>query len=167
MLGLMPTALITGSSTGMGAELSLQLADRGWTVVATMRHPERAADPLRAHPAVHVLELDVTRADSITAAVDAVLGRFGHIDAVVNNAGYAQRGTLEEVSLEQWRAQYETNVFGIVGVLQAVLPDMRARDHGHVVNISSMGGHVGLPTMSAYTSSKFALEGLSEGLAKE
>lgn len=161
------TALVTGTSTGLGRELALQLAERGWEVVATVRDTARVDDALRRHRGVLVLPLDVTDPDAVRSAVAATLERFGSVEAVVNNAGYAQRGTLEEVSLGQWRAQYETNVFGVVTVLQEVLPSMRERDRGHVVNVSSMGGHVSLPTMSAYTSSKFALEGLTEGLAQE
>jgi len=159
------TVLITGTSSGMGQELVAQFARRGWNVAAVMRSPSES-DFANLNN-VQVLTADVTKPDSIRSAVARSSVVFGPIDVVVNNAGFAQLGTLEEISLDQWRAQYETNVFGVVTVVSAVLPQMRARMTGHIINISSMGGHVSLPTMSAYTSSKFALEGLSEGLAKE
>lgn len=160
------TVLITGTSSGMGHELVAQFARRGWNVAAVMRRSPSESDFANLNN-VQVLTADVTKPDSIRSAVARSSVVFGPIDVVVNNAGFAQLGTLEEISLDQWRAQYETNVFGVVTVVSAVLPQMRARMTGHIINISSMGGHVSLPTMSAYTSSKFALEGLSEGLAKE
>jgi NAD(P)-dependent dehydrogenase (short-subunit alcohol dehydrogenase family) len=149
----------------MGRELVGQFARRGWNVAALMRRPRDGA--FAELPNVRVLAADVTEPDSVRAAVAETSQVLGPIDVVVNNAGFAQLGSLEEASLDQWRAQYETNVFGIVTVVSAVLPQMRARRAGHVINIASMGGHVSLPTMSVYTSSKFAVEGLSEGLAKE
>lgn len=151
----------------MGRELAHQLAGRGWNVIATMRDVSRADPAFAGMSAMRVLEADVTDPRSVRAAVDEATAAFGQIDALINNAGYAETGTLEEVSLDRWRAQYETNVFGVVTVTDAVLPQMRARRAGHILNISSMGGHVSLPAMTAYTSSKFALEGLSEGLSKE
>ncbi|GAF47621.1 SDR family NAD(P)-dependent oxidoreductase [Rhodococcus wratislaviensis] len=163
----MSVALITGASSGMGRELALQLASRNWTVVASMREPARASAELAANPNVNVIQLDVTDSNSIESAVKWIETTVGPISALVNNAGFAQYGSLEEVSPEQWLKQYDTNVMGIVRVLDAVLPGMRERRAGHILNISSMGGHVALPTMTAYTSSKFAVEGLSEGLAKE
>jgi NAD(P)-dependent dehydrogenase (short-subunit alcohol dehydrogenase family) len=161
------TVFITGTSSGMGRELVHQFAGRGWNVIATMREARRADPAFAGMSAVRVLEADVTDPRSVQTAVDEATAAFGQIDALINNAGYAEIGTLEEVSLDRWRAQYETNVFGVVTVIDAVLPQMRARRAGHILNISSMGGHVSLPTMTAYTSSKFALEGLSEGLGKE
>jgi len=159
------TVLITGTSSGMGHELVAQFARRGWNVAAVMRNPSES--DFANLDNVQILTADVTHPDSIHSAVARSSAVFGPLDVVVNNAGFAQLGTLEEISLDQWRAQYETNVFGVVSVVSAVLPQMRGRRAGHIINISSMGGHVSLPTMSAYTSSKFALEGLSEGLAKE
>ncbi|MFE4256479.1 SDR family NAD(P)-dependent oxidoreductase [Streptomyces sp. NPDC056910] len=126
----------------------------------------RGHERLRDNPNVHLLQLDVADDNSVTTAVKIVEDGIGPICALVNNAGFAQYGSLEEVSLEQWRQQYDTNVMGIARVVAAVLPGMRERRSGHILNISSMGG-VALPTMTAYTSSKFAVEGLSEGLAKE
>ncbi|MFC7110430.1 SDR family oxidoreductase [Nonomuraea rubra] len=136
-------------------------------VAATLRDPTKAEPSFAGLPEFLVLPLDVTRPETIRTAVAETTERFGGIDVLVNNAGFAQLGTLEEVSLEQWRTQYETNVFGVVNVIQAVLPQMRERRAGHILITSSMGGHVSLPTMSAYTSSKFAVEGIGEGLAKE
>ncbi|MGR6919917.1 SDR family oxidoreductase [[Actinomadura] parvosata] len=161
------TVLITGTSTGMGRELALQFSRRGWNVAATMRDPAKADPSFAGLPQFLVLPLDVTRPETIRAAVAETTERFGGIDVLVSNAGFAQIGTLEEVSIEQWRTQYETNVFGVVNVIQAVFPQMRERRAGHILITSSMGGHVSLPTMSAYTSSKFAVEGIGEGLAKE
>jgi NAD(P)-dependent dehydrogenase (short-subunit alcohol dehydrogenase family) len=161
------TVLITGTSSGMGRELALQFAERGWNVAATMRDLADADPAFADREQVLVLPLDVTAPATIDAAVAAAVSRFGRIDVLVNNAGYAQTGTLEEVSADQLRAQYETNVFGAVSVTKAVLPQMRVRRAGHIIMTSSMGGQVSLPTMTVYTSSKFALEGISEGLAKE
>jgi NAD(P)-dependent dehydrogenase (short-subunit alcohol dehydrogenase family) len=161
------TVLITGTSSGMGQELVLQFARRGWNVTATLRNPAKADPSFAEWNNVLVAVLDVTDPTSIRKAVAETNEHFGPIDVLINNAGYAQLGALEEVSLEQLRAQYETNVFGVVNVVDAVLPQMRERRAGHIINIGSMGGHVSLPTMTVYTSSKFALEGITEGLAKE
>lgn len=160
------TVLITGTSSGMGRELTAQFSHRGWNVIATTRS---AASRTGVHelPGVVATELDVTDPARARQVVAEALSRFGAIDVLINNAGFAQLGTLEEIGLDAWRAQYETNVFGLVCVTQAVLPTMRERRAGHIILIASMGGHVSLPTMTAYTSSKFAVEGIGEGLAKE
>ncbi len=160
------TVLITGTSSGMGRELTAQFSRRGWNVVATTRSASSRTD-VHELPGVVATELDVTDPLRTRAVVAETLDRFGAIDVLINNAGFAQLGTLEEIDLDGWRAQYETNVFGLVSVTQAVLPSMRKRRAGHIILISSMGGHVSLPTMTAYTSSKFAVEGIGEGLAKE
>jgi NAD(P)-dependent dehydrogenase (short-subunit alcohol dehydrogenase family) len=160
------TVLITGTSSGMGEELVRQFSRRGWDVAATVRTWASRTD---AHelPGVRTWEMDVTDPASVQRVVDGVLAAHGTIDVLVANAGYAELGALEEVPVERWRAQYETNVFGVVTTVQAVLPSMRTRRAGHIIIVASMGGHVSLPTMTAYTSSKFAVEGLAEGLAKE
>lgn len=160
------TVLITGTSSGMGRELTAAFSRRGWNVVATTRS---AASRSEVHdlPGVVAVDLDVTDPAQTRTVVAETIQRFGAIDVLINNAGFAQLGTLEEVDLDAWRAQYETNVFGLVSVTQAVLPSMRERGSGHIILVSSMGGHVSLPTMTAYTSSKFAVEGVGEGLAKE
>lgn len=160
------TVLITGTSSGMGRELTAQFAHRGWNVVATTRSAASRTD-VHQLPGVVATDLDVTDPARARQVVAEALDRFGAIDVLINNAGFAQLGALEEIDLDGWRAQYETNVFGLVSVTRAVLPSMRARRAGHIILISSMGGHVSLPTMTAYTSSKFAVEGVGEGLAKE
>ena len=160
------TVLITGTSSGMGRQLTTEFSARGWNVVATTRS-EASWNEAHELPGVVPALLDVTDEDQTRSLVDETLARFGAIDVLINNAGFAQLGTLEEVDLESWRRQYETNVFGLVSLTQAVLPSMRSRRAGHIILISSMGGHVSLPSMSVYTSSKFAVEGIGEGLAKE
>ncbi|MER5474991.1 SDR family NAD(P)-dependent oxidoreductase [Streptomyces sp. NPDC002685] len=161
------TVLITGASTGMGETLTFEYVERGWNVVATMRDTAKANPAFADLDTVLVTRLDVTDRVGIDQAVKETLDRFGAIDAVVNAAGYGQLGTVEEVSIDQLRAQYETNVVGVVQVVQAVLPHMRERGAGHIVNVGSMGGHVSLPTMAVYCSSKSALQNLTEGLAWE
>jgi NAD(P)-dependent dehydrogenase (short-subunit alcohol dehydrogenase family) len=132
-----------------------------------MRTPSNADEQLIAADDVRVVALDVTDSNSIASAVREAGDWLGAVDVLVNGAGFAQRGTLEEVTIEQVRAQFETNVFGAMAVTQAVLPRMRRRRSGHIINISSVGGVQALPTMNAYSSSKFALEGMSESLAAE
>ncbi|MEV6114537.1 SDR family NAD(P)-dependent oxidoreductase [Streptomyces sp. NPDC052109] len=139
------TVLITGASTGMGEALVFQYAERGWNVVATMRDTAKANAAFADLPAVVVTTLDVTDPAGIELAVKETLDRFGALDAVVNAAGYGQVGAVEEVTPEQLRDQFETNVVGVVQVVQAVLPHMRERGSGHILNIGSMGGHVSLP----------------------
>ncbi|MFH8738757.1 MULTISPECIES: SDR family NAD(P)-dependent oxidoreductase [unclassified Streptomyces] len=161
------TVLITGASTGMGEALTFEYVERGWNVAATMRDTARANPAFADLDTVLVTALDVTDRAGIDKAVHATIERFGAIDAVVNAAGYGQLGAVEEVSIDQLRDQYETNVVGVVQVIQAVLPHMRERGTGHIVNVGSMGGHVSLPTMAVYCSSKSALQNLTEGLAWE
>lgn len=161
------TVLITGASTGMGEALTFEYAARDWNVVATMRDTAKANPAFAGLANVLVTRLDVTDAAGIAQAVQEAVEHFGAVDAVVNAAGYGQLGAIEEVSADQVRDQFETNVVGIVQVVQAVLPHMRERGLGHIVNIGSMGGHVSLPTMAVYCSSKSAAQSLTEGLAKE
>jgi len=161
------TVLITGASTGMGEAITFEYATRGWNVVATMRNPAKANPAFADLANVLVTSLDVTDTASISRAVQAAVDRFGAVDAVVNAAGYGQLGAVEELSPEQVRDQFETNVVGIVQVVQAVLPQMRERGSGHILNVGSMGGHVSLPTMAVYCASKSAVQNLTEGLAKE
>lgn len=161
------TILITGTSTGFGKELVLQFAKREWNVVATMRDTSKAAAEFSQYSNVQVLALDITNQEMTHEVVDAVTRQYGRIDVLLNNAGYAQAGIFEEVSVDQARQQYETNVFGVMTTIQAVLPQMRENRSGHIINISSMGGVQSLPTLSIYCSSKAALENLSEGLAAE
>ncbi|MDV6271230.1 SDR family NAD(P)-dependent oxidoreductase [Rhodococcus globerulus] len=161
------TVLITGAATGMGEALASQYLERGWNVVATMRDTAKANPDFADLANVLVTRLDVTDRTSIDTAVTEAIARFGTIDALVNAAGYGQIGAIEEVSADQLRDQFETNVVGVVQVVQAVLPHMRERRSGHILNIGSMGGHVSLPTMALYCASKSAVQNLTEGLAKE
>ncbi|MFF3372175.1 SDR family oxidoreductase [Streptomyces sp. NPDC002680] len=161
------TALVTGASSGFGAALTRAFARAGWNVAATMRKPSQAPPDFASLPAVEVVRLDVTEPESIVTALDAVHARFGPVDVLANVAGYAQRGSLEEMTLDQIRAQFETNLFGALALTKAVLPQMRERAIGHILNFSSVAGTAAVPTMAAYSSSKFALEGFSESLAQD
>jgi NAD(P)-dependent dehydrogenase (short-subunit alcohol dehydrogenase family) len=158
-------ALVTGCSSGIGAATAHRLLRAGWTVWATARDVT-TLEPLRAAGA-HVGPLDVTDEDSRAAAVEAVLAEHGAVSALVNNAGYGEYGPVEEVSLALWRRQFETNLFGAVALTQLVLPGMRARHYGRVVNISSMGGRVTLPGGGPYHASKYALEAFTDALRLE
>ncbi|MBC8139886.1 MAG: SDR family NAD(P)-dependent oxidoreductase [Armatimonadetes bacterium] len=162
------TWFITGTSTGFGREFAIAALDAGNRVVATARKPETLSDLTAKYgDNVMTLRLDVTSQADIDAAVRSATDRFGAIDVLVNNAGYATIGAFEEVTGEQFRAQFETNVFGVIAMTQAVLPGMRARKSGHILNISSVVGLSALPGLGAYASSKFAVEGFSEALAAE
>lgn len=159
---------ITGASRGLGAEFARAALAAGNAVAATARD----LDSLAALGAVEgerlfTLEVDVTDRASVYAAVERALSHFGHIDVAVNNAGYGFHGAVEELRVEELRAQLETNLFGALSVIQAVMPGMRRQRSGHIINISSTAGGVGFPLVGAYCASKFALEGLSECLALE
>ncbi len=159
---------ITGASTGFGREIAQAALRRGDFVVATARRPETLDDVLSsADGRLLALPLDVTDPAQIQAALDAATARFGRVDALVNSAGYGSVGAVEEIDLSDLRTLMETMYFGPVALTQAVLPGMRARGSGAVVQISSMGGQVTMPGFGAYCSAKFALEALSEALAAE
>jgi NAD(P)-dependent dehydrogenase (short-subunit alcohol dehydrogenase family) len=154
--------LITGCSSGIGRLTAQLFAARGWNVAATARRPEEISlDNVAA------LRLDVTDEASIASAVAAAVDRFGTIDVLVNNAGYGVFGPLEGATATEFEAQFRTNVVGPVSVIRHVLPLMRARRAGVIVNVSSLAGRVAMPFMSSYHASKFALEGLSESLRYE
>jgi short-subunit dehydrogenase len=164
-------ALVTGASSGFGLLTSVELARRGLSVFASMRDLSRA-DRLRAAAGeagvrVEVLELDVTRADAVARAAAEVERAAGRIDVLVNNAGFGLGGAVEDLSLVELREQFETNFFGLVALTKAVLPGMRERRHGRIINLSSVGGRVAVPGLSAYCASKFAVEGFSESLRHE
>ncbi len=163
--------VITGASSGFGLLASVELARRGLRVFASMRDVGKAgalADAARAAGVtVETIALDVTRADSIAAAVAEVRARAGRIDVLVNNAGIALGGFLEDVDMDELREQFETNFFGLVAMTKAVVPDMRARRSGRIINISSISGRLANPGTSSYCASKFAVEGLSESLRLE
>jgi NAD(P)-dependent dehydrogenase (short-subunit alcohol dehydrogenase family) len=162
------TWLITGTSSGFGRHLAQAALDRGDAVVATARRPEALADLVAAAPdRVHAVALDVTRPDQIAAAVPAAIQRFGRLDVLVNNAGHGAVGAIEEVDMDDLRAVMETMFFGPFALTQAVLPHMRERGTGAIVQISSMGGQISPPGFGAYCSAKFALEAASEALAAE
>ena len=160
--------LITGCSKGLGRALAQQALSSGYQVVATARRLSDVADLIEEHrDAVLAVALDVTDPGQIKAAVAEAEDRFGSVDVLVNNAGYGYFAAIEEGEDADVRAMFETDVFGPVNLIKAVLPGMRARRHGHVVNISSVGGYVTFPAVGYYHMAKFALEGLSDTLAKE
>jgi NAD(P)-dependent dehydrogenase (short-subunit alcohol dehydrogenase family) len=157
-------ALITGASSGIGQACARHLAGRGWRVFGTSR---RASAGARPEGGVEMVAMDVDSDASVQAAVATVLERAGRIDAVVNNAGWALAGAVEDTTPDEARAQMETNFMGVWRVCRAVLPAMRAAGRGHVVNVGSIGGRVGLPYQAAYSASKFAVAGFTEALSGE
>lgn len=160
--------LITGSSTGFGRSLTEAVVRRGDRVIATARKPDQLSDLVNQFPEqVKAIQLDVTNSQEVRRAVSSALDAFGRIDVLVNNAGYGAVGAIEEVSDESIRRQFETNVFGALDVMRAVLPTMRQQHSGHILNLSSVGGFVSFRGSGIYCSTKFALEGLSEALAQE
>ena len=158
--------MITGASRGFGLRIARAALARGDAVVATARQVASLATPDGA-PGLLALPLDVTDETQAHAAVAAALARFGRIDVLVNNAGFGLLGAVEEASADEVRRLYETNVFGLLNVTRAVLPGMRARRAGHVLNLSSVGGFASGAGFGVYCSTKFAVEGLSEALHAE
>ena len=163
--GPLRVVLITGCSTGIGRAAAERFLGRGWTVYATARRPETLND-LAARGA-RTLALDVTDEDSMRAAVEQVTAAEGSVGVLVNNAGYGQQGPVEDTPMEEVRRQFETNVFGLVRLTQLVLPGMRARGWGRIVNVSSMGGRLTLPGLGFYHASKYAVEAISDALRFE
>jgi len=162
------TWFITGASSGFGTAFAEYALERGDNVVATARStPKLDALVARAPDRVLAVKLDVTKAADIQPAIDAAVRRFGRIDFLFNNAGYGVVGAVEETSDAELRAVMDTNFFGAVAVTRAVLPVMRAQRSGAIVNVSSMGGQMSFEGVSAYSATKFALEGMSEALALE
>jgi NAD(P)-dependent dehydrogenase (short-subunit alcohol dehydrogenase family) len=159
--------LVTGAGRGMGVDIAQEALAAGHAVVATGRNAERVARAVGGHDDLLVVALDVTDPDSVQAAIDATVARFGHLDVVVNNAGNFKAGFFEEISPEDFRAQIETNFFGPVNLTRAVLPVMRAQHSGVVVTVSSTAGLVGMAFSGAYAASKFAVEGWMESLVDE
>jgi NAD(P)-dependent dehydrogenase (short-subunit alcohol dehydrogenase family) len=160
------TMLITGASSGIGKEAAKVFAAHGWNVVATMRSPEKEQD-LVPSDNMMLTRLDLQNAASIQEAVGETLKKFGRVDLLVNNAGYGQYGLLEEVPPEKIWQQFETNVFGVIELMRASLPTMRRQRGGMIINVGSGGGIYGVPAMSFYSASKFALEGFSEAVSYE
>lgn len=160
------TVLITGCSSGLGNTAARKFAGEGWNVLATMRRPDERLE--RDYlDRIKVVRLDVTDPQSIYSAIEAGIARFERIDAVVNNAGYGFGSVFESTPIEDIRAIFETNVFGVVNVLQAIIPYFRRQGGGTIVNVSSSIGIVAAPLRAAYASTKFAVEGLTESLFYE
>jgi NAD(P)-dependent dehydrogenase (short-subunit alcohol dehydrogenase family) len=164
-------ALVTGSSSGIGFETSLMLARAGFNTYASMRNLEKSKNiteiAKKEKLPLQVVQLDVNNDGSVKDAIVKIIKTDQRIDVLINNAGYGLFGSVEDTSIEEIKAQFETNFFGVVRVTQQVLPLMRRQNSGTIVNVSSVGGRIGLPALSAYHSTKFALEGLSESIAFE
>jgi NAD(P)-dependent dehydrogenase (short-subunit alcohol dehydrogenase family) len=164
-------ALITGSSSGIGFETALLLARNRFNTYASMRNLEKSSDITeianRERLPLQVVQLDVNDDRSVKESIDKIVAENQRIDVLVNNAGYGLFGALEDLSIEEIKAQFETNFFGVVRVTRQALPIMRKQKSGTIVNMSSVGGRIGIPGLSAYHGTKFALEGLSESISYE
>jgi len=165
------TAIVTGSSSGIGFETSLLLSKNGFRTYATVRNLDKAK-AIRditdnSELPIQVLELDVDSDKSVEDSIDKIIKESKRIDVLVNNAGYDLTGALEDLTMDEIKAQFETNLFGAIRVMKAVLPTMRKQQGGTIVNISSIGGKFGIPLNAAYHGTKFALEGISESVRIE
>jgi len=159
------TVLITGCSSGIGRATAAFFAEEGWTVYATSRDEDDLAE--LAEAGCHTAALDVTNAAQIERVVDRVIDEQGHLDCLVNNAGYAQYGPLEDVPASELQKQFDVNVYGPHRLTRAVLPHMREAEDGTIVNVSSVSGRIAMPGTGAYSGSKFALEAMSDALRGE
>jgi NAD(P)-dependent dehydrogenase (short-subunit alcohol dehydrogenase family) len=160
--------LLTGSSRGLGRQIAEAALAAGHQLVATARNPASLADLAERYgSAILPLPLDVTDAEAAQAAVAAGTAAFGRIDVVVNNAGYADVASVEDITLADFRAQLDANLFGVVNVTKAALPVLRAQGSGHIIQVSSVGGRLATPGLSAYQAAKWAVGGFSEVLARE
>ena len=164
-------ALVTGSSSGIGFESCIALAKDGYHTFASMRNIKKAGEieaiAKKENLPIDVIQLDVDNEESIVSAIKQIVSDGGRLDVLVNNAGYGQFGCTEDVSVDDFRKQFETNFFSIIRIIQEVSPIMRNQNSGIIVNISSVIGRMGLPGFPAYISTKYALEGLSECLRYE
>ena len=164
-------AMVTGSSSGIGFETSLGLARNGFYTFASMRDVSKGNKikelAEKENLPIDIIELDVDKEDSIKNAVKTIIEKKQRIDVLVNNAGWGLWGSVEDVSVNEFKAQFETNFFSVIRIIQEVAPIMREQKSGHIINISSIAGRIGFPISPAYISSKFALEGLSESLRFE
>lgn len=164
-------ALVTGSNTGIGRATALALASNGFRVYASCRNPHKAQDlideAVKRKLQLQVLPLDVTDAEQCRQTVETILTAEERIDLLVNNAGIGVMGAIEEVPLDAVRRQFDTNVFGLLHLTQLILPSMRKRRRGRIVNVSSVAGSMSVPAMGAYCASKFAVEALSDALRLE
>jgi NAD(P)-dependent dehydrogenase (short-subunit alcohol dehydrogenase family) len=163
----MKTWFVTGASRGFGALVVERALAKGDAVVATARNPQAVIDRFGTHPTLLAVALDVTDEQQAVAAAKAAVDRFGRIDILLNNAGFGLMGAVEEASAAEVEAVYRTNVFGLLTVTRAVLPHMRAARSGRILNMSSIGGYRGAAGFGIYSSTKFAVEGLSEALHDE
>lgn len=164
-------AIVTGSSSGIGYETALAFARDGFYTFATVRNSKKGEKisqvAKKENLNIEIIELDVDDEKSISAAIEKILAKKQRIDVLVNSAGWGLFGSVEDVSMKDFRAQFETNFFGIISIIQKVAPIMRKQGAGVIVNVSSVAGRIGFPGSPAYISSKFALEGLSESIRYE
>ena len=164
-------ALVTGSSSGIGLETSLALARDGFYTFATMRDVSKDEKIKKMigneNLNIEILQLNVDSEESVNSAINMVMEKKGQIDVLINNAGYGMWGTVEDVSIDEFKEQFETNFFAIIRLIHKIAPIMRNQGSGNIVNVSSVAGRIGFPVSPAYISSKFALEGLSESLRFE
>jgi NAD(P)-dependent dehydrogenase (short-subunit alcohol dehydrogenase family) len=159
---------ITGSSRGLGRAFTEVILEAGHLVVATARKPEQLADLSKTYgDRIRTVRLDVTSPAEVQKTVAAAKEAFGRIDVVVNNAGYGFIGAFEEMTADEFKGQIDTNFWGVVNVTRAVLPALREQGFGHIIQVTSVGGRLGVPGLSGYHAAKFAVEGLSETLAQE
>jgi NAD(P)-dependent dehydrogenase (short-subunit alcohol dehydrogenase family) len=167
----MSSVLITGTSKGIGKATALVLGRAGYNVYATMRDPKASADLAataeKEKLPIRVLAMDVNSDSSVSETIRSIQEKHGPIDILVNNAGIERHGSIEELPIAEARAVMETNYFGALRCIQAVLPEMRRRQSGCIINVSSVGGRISSPPLTAYCASKWALEAISEGLAQE
>lgn len=167
----MKSVLITGCSKGIGYETALAFARVGYRVHATMRNPEQSpaleATAAKEHLPITVTKLDVDNDDSVSSAIAAIQSQHGPIDILINNAGVERAGSIEEHSMDDFRATMETNYFGVVRCVKAVVKQMRERRSGVIINVSSVAGSFSQPPMTSYCASKWALEAMTESLACE
>jgi len=164
-------ALVTGSSSGIGFETSLALARNGFYTFATMRNISKGEKikefTKKENLPIEIIELDVDKENSVKNSINTIIEKKQRIDVLVNNAGWGLWGSVEDVSIDEFKEQFETNFFSIIRMIHEVAPIMREQKSGHIINISSIAGRIGFPISPAYISSKFALEGLSESLRFE
>ncbi len=159
---------ITGSSRGLGRHLAEAVLESGHQLVATARKPEQLVDlKVKYKDQVRIVAVDVTDPAAVRSAVQTAIAAFGRLDVLVNNAGYGNIASIEDITAEDFRTQMETNFYGVVNVTRAALPLLREQRSGHIIQISSIGGRLGTPGLSAYQSAKWAVEGFSEVLSKE
>jgi NAD(P)-dependent dehydrogenase (short-subunit alcohol dehydrogenase family) len=160
--------LITGCSTGFGRELAKHVLASGYKVAVASRNTDDIKDIVAAYPQTSIaVKLDVTKPDEVKSSVAQTIAKFGQIDVLVNNAGIGYFGAIEESEEDEYRRMFEINFFGLVAMTNTVLPHMRAKHTGHIVNVASIGGLVGFPGVGLYNATKFAVDGLSDALAKE